>query len=107
MALTMCLGSAKKLLVAASGEAATVVDHCSLNLQGAEAMALSRMKPSTRLYVLLARKAPLAVVFRRGLSKQVLLLMWNTDTHTRCDKGSGSKAASTNVDVISRRPAKS
>lgn len=39
------------------------------------------MKPSTRLYVLLARKAPLATVFRRGPSRQVLLLTWNTDTH--------------------------
>src|SRR5689334_10667690 len=38
-------------------------------------------KPSTRLYVLLARKAPIGVVFRRGPSKQVLLLSWNTETH--------------------------
>jgi hypothetical protein len=38
-------------------------------------------KPSTRLYVLLARKAPIAAVFRRGPSKRVLLLTWNTETH--------------------------
>jgi hypothetical protein len=30
------------------------------------------------LYVLLARKSPLAVVFRRGPSKQVLALLWDT-----------------------------
>jgi hypothetical protein len=36
-------------------------------------------QPSTRLYVLLARKAPVAVVFRRGPSKQVLLIKWYTD----------------------------
>jgi hypothetical protein len=35
---------------------------------------------SVRLYVILARKSPLAVVFRRGPSKQVLLLLWNTAT---------------------------
>lgn len=34
---------------------------------------------STRLYVLLAREAPVAVVFRRGPSKHVLLLKWYTD----------------------------
>lgn len=38
------------------------------------------LKSSVRLYVILARKAPLAVVFRRGPSKQVLLVLWHTDT---------------------------
>jgi hypothetical protein len=33
-----------------------------------------------RLHVILARGAPLGVVFRRGPSKQVLLIAWNTDT---------------------------
>ena len=38
-------------------------------------------KPSqVRLYCILARAAPLAVVFRRGPSKRVLLLRWHTDT---------------------------
>ena len=37
--------------------------------------------PSTRLYVLLARRAPLGVVFRRGPSKQVLVLSWQTEKH--------------------------
>jgi hypothetical protein len=37
--------------------------------------------PSTRLYVLLARRAPLGIVFRRGPSKQVLVLSWQTDKH--------------------------
>ena len=37
--------------------------------------------PSTRLYVLLARKAPLAIVFRRGPSKHVLALSWDTEKH--------------------------
>ena len=32
---------------------------------------------TTRLFVLLARKAPVAVVFRRGPSKHVLLVRWN------------------------------
>jgi hypothetical protein len=39
------------------------------------------MRPKTRLYVILARKSPLAVIFRRGPSKQVLLLSWNTESH--------------------------
>jgi hypothetical protein len=34
--------------------------------------------PSVRLFVLLARRAPRAVVFRRGPSRQVLLLSWDT-----------------------------
>jgi hypothetical protein len=37
--------------------------------------------PSTRLHVLLARKAPLGVVLRRGPSKHVLALSWNTQRH--------------------------
>ena len=37
-------------------------------------------QPQTRLYCLQAREAPLAVVFRRGPSKQVLLVVWRTDT---------------------------
>jgi hypothetical protein len=36
-------------------------------------------KPSGgRLFVILARDAPAAVVFRRGPSKQVLLIKWDT-----------------------------
>ncbi|HEV8428682.1 MAG TPA: hypothetical protein VGQ41_12340 [Pyrinomonadaceae bacterium] len=38
------------------------------------------LKPQVRLYCLLAREAPLAAVFRRGPSKQVLLVLWRTDT---------------------------
>lgn len=37
---------------------------------------------SVRLYVLLARKSPLAVIFRRGPSAQVLTLMWDTSDDT-------------------------
>jgi hypothetical protein len=37
-------------------------------------------KSGVRLYAILARKAPVAVVFRRGPSKQVLLVLWRTDT---------------------------
>ena len=37
--------------------------------------------PATRLHCVLARKAHVGVVFRRGPSKQVLLLRWRTDTH--------------------------
>ena len=43
---------------------------------------VSTPSPSTRLYAILARKAPLAVVFRRGPSKQVLLLRWDTKSHS-------------------------
>jgi hypothetical protein len=34
---------------------------------------------STRLHVILARKSPLAVVFRRGPSKSVAVISWDTD----------------------------
>ncbi len=43
---------------------------------------MSPSTPSTRLYAILARKSPLAVVFRRGPSKQVLLLRWDTEAHS-------------------------
>lgn len=39
-------------------------------------------KSSVRLYAILARDAPRAVVFRRGSSKQVLLVLWHTDSDT-------------------------
>ncbi len=39
----------------------------------------AKVEPSVRLYVLLARKAPRAVVFRRGPTRQVLLVSWETD----------------------------
>lgn len=42
----------------------------------------SVIKSSVRLYVILARDAPRAVVFRRGSSKQVLLVLWHTDSDT-------------------------
>lgn len=37
-------------------------------------------KSSVRLYAILARKANVGVVFRRGPSKRVLLVLWRTDT---------------------------
>lgn len=37
-------------------------------------------KSSVRLYAILARKALIAVVFRRGPSKQGLLVLWQSDT---------------------------
>lgn len=40
------------------------------------------MKPSARLYVLLARDSSQGVVFRRGPSSQVLLVKWNLDEDT-------------------------
>jgi len=42
-------------------------------------MAVER-KPKISLYAILARDARVGVVFRRGPSKQVLLLLWRTDT---------------------------
>ena len=38
------------------------------------------MTRDVRIYALLAKAAPRAVIFRRGPSKQVLLLGWNTAT---------------------------
>ncbi len=38
------------------------------------------MKPGPRLYVLLARAAPRALIFRRGPSKLVQLVYWRTDS---------------------------
>lgn len=40
----------------------------------------AKMKSSVRLYAILARKAPLGVVFRRGPSNHVLVVKWNTET---------------------------
>jgi len=40
------------------------------------------VKPAARLYVLLARNSSHAVVFRRGPSKQVLLIKWNLNDDT-------------------------
>ena len=40
------------------------------------------MRAATRLYAILARRAPVAVVFRRGPSNRVLLIKWNTDSDT-------------------------
>lgn len=37
---------------------------------------------AVRLYAILARKSPHAVIFRRGPSKSVLLISWNTDDDT-------------------------
>jgi hypothetical protein len=34
---------------------------------------------TARLYAILARRSPVAVLFRRGPSKQVLLIRWNTN----------------------------
>jgi hypothetical protein len=42
---------------------------------------MSRAAPA-RLHLILARKAPVAAVFRRGPSRQVALLQWNLDTDT-------------------------
>jgi len=39
-------------------------------------------KSSTRLFVILARKSSLACIFRRGPSKQVLLIKWDRKTDT-------------------------
>jgi hypothetical protein len=68
-------------------------------------MSASELKAQVRLYCILARKSPLAVVFRRGPSKRVLLIQWNTETdefhegqwfkgriyERRCDLSPGGK----------------
>jgi hypothetical protein len=38
--------------------------------------------PAARLHVILARKAPVGVIFRRGSSKWVHIVQWNTDSDT-------------------------
>lgn len=38
------------------------------------------LKSQVRLYCILAKEAPVAVLFRRGPSKRVLLILWRTDT---------------------------
>ena len=38
--------------------------------------------PACRLYAILARESPIGVIFRRGPSKRVQLIHWNTDTDT-------------------------
>ena len=38
------------------------------------------LQPSARIHVIMARKAPVAVIFRRGSSKWVQVIKWNTDT---------------------------
>lgn len=44
---------------------------------------MTRTTPSqVRLYAILARRSPLAVIFRRGPSKQVLLIRWDTSNDT-------------------------
>lgn len=44
---------------------------------------MARTTPSqVRLYAILARRSPVAVIFRRGPSKQVLLIRWDTSTDT-------------------------
>jgi hypothetical protein len=40
---------------------------------------MKEVKSSTRLYVIVARYAPIGVIFRRGPSKQVLLIKWNME----------------------------
>ena len=40
------------------------------------------MNPATRLFVLPARKSPLAAIFRRGPSNHVLLIQGNLDQDT-------------------------
>jgi hypothetical protein len=42
---------------------------------------MTEVSPSqVRLYTILAREAPIAVVFRRGPTKRILLILWHTDT---------------------------
>jgi hypothetical protein len=43
---------------------------------------MSSTTPQPRLYVLLARAAPRAVIFRRGPSKSVLMIAWDTEHDT-------------------------
>jgi hypothetical protein len=40
------------------------------------------MRPNARLFVLLARTAPIAVIFRRGPAKHVLMITWNLEQDT-------------------------
>jgi len=60
--------------------------------------------PSTRLYVLIARRADVAVIFRRGPAKQVLLVRWDLSNDT-FEAGQWFKAGFTNGTPICRRRA--
>jgi hypothetical protein len=40
------------------------------------------VRSATRAYVILARKAQVGVIFRRGPSKQVLLIKWDLERDT-------------------------
>src|SRR5438874_12985200 len=46
-------------------------------LKGKNDMAIKITSPA-RLWALLARREPVGVIFRRGPSKQVMLIKWNT-----------------------------
>ena len=43
---------------------------------------MKKSLPPCRLYAILARAAPVAVIFRRGPSKRVQIIHWDTDTDT-------------------------
>jgi hypothetical protein len=43
-------------------------------------MMTAERNPSVSIYAILAREARVGVVFRRGPSKQVLLLLWQMNT---------------------------
>jgi hypothetical protein len=51
-------------------------------MQNASVPRKSRKPVSARLFPIFARKAPIAVIFRRGPSKWVQLIKWNTDSDT-------------------------
>ena len=41
---------------------------------------MRKSKPAARLFVLLARAAPVGIILRRGPSKQVLMIRWDTSS---------------------------
>src|SRR5262245_12563305 len=45
-------------------------------------MILDGTQAAARLWVLLAAREPIGVIFRRGPSKQVMLIKWNTQADT-------------------------
>lgn len=58
------------------------ISYCDATLNSPVDLAVKDVnrKSSVRLYAILAREAPVAVVFRRGPSKEVLLSLWRTDS---------------------------
>lgn len=62
-----------------AGDRASCARHDAMTCMDATARPPKTKAPATRLYALIARQARIAVIFRRGPSRQVQLIRWNLD----------------------------